>query len=302
MDTHPLRNNPDDRGRRTPREFEGVWKGAFRRFTGHRLSLLGTAGILLILLTGVLAPAITPYEPNRTDVLNRLQPPSATHWMGTDELGRDLFTRILYGSRISLSVGVASMAISMVLGTLIGSIAGYFGGIFDHLLMRFTDVMISFPRVFVLILLLGLLGHELSTVIIVTGILAWMPMARLVRAEILALKEREFVLAARVAGASPSRIVTHHLLPNASSSIIVAASLGVADAVRTESGLSYLGLGLQPPTASWGTMLRNAQDQLIPAPWTAIFPGLMIFLTVMFINFIGDGLRDALDPRHIRSR
>ena len=284
------------------RPVEGLWRSALRRFAKHRLSVAGCAVMLVVFLSGVLAPALTPYDPNRTDVLNRLQPPSAEHWMGTDELGRDLFTRLLYGSRVSLTVGLAAMVISVLVGTLVGSVAGFLGGPFDSALMRFTDVMISFPRLFVLILLLGFLGHKLHTIVLVTGILAWMPLARLVRAEILTLKNKEFIMAARVLGASRRRIVSQHLLPNASSSIIVAASLGVADAVRTESGLSYLGLGLQPPTASWGTMLRNAQDQLITAPWTAIFPGLMIFMTVMCINFIGDGLRDALDPRYGGSR
>ena len=208
---------------------------------------------------------------------------------------QDIVTRILYGGRVSLSVGLASLIISVSLGNLIGAMAGFLGGVFDIALMRFTDMMISFPRIFVLILLLSLLGHEVRTIVVVSGILAWMPFARLVRAQILALKEKEYILAARVVGAGRLRIVTHYLLPNPSSSIIVAASLDMADAVRTESGLSYVGLGLQPPTASWGTMLQNAQDQLIPAPWTAIFAGLMIFLAVMCINFIGDGLRDALD-------
>jgi peptide/nickel transport system permease protein len=258
--------------------------------------------LVIICLGSILAPFLTTFDPIRTDLPVRLEPPSAQHWMGTDELGRDLFTRILYGGRISLIVGVASIVVSIVVGTIIGALAGYLGGGFDHILMRFTDVMISFPQIFTLILLVSLLGQDLKTIVFVIGIVAWMPMARLVRAEFLALKDKEYVMAARAIGAPGFHIVMKHLLPNASGPMIVAASLGVASAITSESGLSYLGMGLQPPTASWGTMLRNAQDQLLTAPWTVIFPGLMIFLVVICINFIGDGLRDALDPYRIEKR
>ncbi len=263
----------------------------------HKPSVFGGALLIFIVFGALLAPSITPYEPDKTAVLNRLESPSRAHWMGTDELGRDVFTRLMYGGRISLLVGVASIGVTLIVGILIGALAGFRGGVLDSLLMRFTDVMISFPQIFVLILLVSFLGQNLQTIVIVLGLISWMPMARLVRAEMLSLKEKEFILAARSIGVTGLGIVLRHLLPNAVGPIIVAATLGVGAAIRSESGLSYLGLGLQPPTASWGTMLQNAQAQFMTAPWTAIFPGLMIFLTVISINFLGDGLRDAMDPR-----
>lgn len=279
-----------------------LWIDTIRRFAQHRMAVIGSGVLVITCLGAILAPFITSYDPARTALSVRLEPPSAQHWMGTDELGRDMFTRILYGGRISLIVGVASILVSIVVGTIIGAFAGYLGGGFDHILMRFTDVMISFPQIFTLILLVSLLGQDLKTIVLILGIVSWMPMARLVRAEILALKEKEYIIAARAIGAPGFHIVMKHLLPNASGPMIVAASLGVASAITSESGLSYLGMGLQPPTASWGTMLRNAQDQLLTAPWTVIFPGLMIFLVVICINFIGDGLRDALDPHRVERR
>ena len=278
----------------------GFFKDAVISFMRHKLALFGVAILLLVSLSSIFAPIVAPYDPNRTAIMDRLQPPSLEHWMGTDELGRDVLTRILFGGRISLAVGLATIAVSLAVGISTGAIAGYIGGTLDNLLMRFTDVMISFPQIFVLIMLVSFLGQDLSTIVLVLGIVSWMPMARLVRAEFLNLKEKEFIMSARAIGLPGWRIVTSHLLPNSGGPIIVAATLGVAAAIRSESGLSYLGLGLQPPTASWGTMLRNAQDQFLNAPWTAIFPGLMIFITVMAINFMGDGLRDALDPRSSR--
>ncbi len=278
----------------------GFLKDAVISFMRHKLALFGVTILLFVSLSSIFAPIIAPYDPNRTAIMDRLQPPSLEHWMGTDELGRDVLTRILFGGRISLAVGLATIAVSLAVGISTGAIAGYIGGTLDNLLMRFTDVMISFPQIFVLIMLVSFLGQDLSTIVLVLGIVSWMPMARLVRAEFLNLKEKEFIMSARAIGLPGWRIVTSHLLPNSGGPIIVAATLGVAAAIRSESGLSYLGLGLQPPTASWGTMLRNAQDQFLNAPWTAIFPGLMIFITVMAINFMGDGLRDALDPRSSR--
>ena len=217
--------------------------------------------------------------------------------MGTDELGRDLLTRILYGGRISMLIGVLAMSVAITIGTLIGAVAGYYGGRIDSVTMRLTDIAISFPSLFLLILLAAYFGSSLPTIVLVIGLLSWMRVARLVRASFLALKAQQFVEAARCCGARPIRIIAYHMLPNALGPTIVAASLGVAGAILTESALSYLGLGIQPPTATWGSMLRNAQDQMATAPWTAIFPGLMIFLTVIAINYVGDGLRDALDPR-----
>ena len=276
---------------------EGFWTRPWRRFRRHRMALVGTAILVIFALGSILAPLLTPYEPTQQNLDNRLSPPTWRHPMGTDELGRDLLTRILYGGRISMLIGVLAMSVAITIGTLIGAVAGYYGGRIDSVTMRLTDIAISFPSLFLLILLAAYFGSSLPTIVLVIGLLSWMRVARLVRASFLALKAQQFVEAARCCGARPIRIIAYHMLPNALGPIIVAASLGVAGAILTESALSYLGLGIQPPTATWGSMLRNAQDQMATAPWTAIFPGLMIFLTVIAINYVGDGLRDALDPR-----
>ena len=275
----------------------GVWTSAWRRFVRHRLALLGLAVVGLFALASLLAPWLTPYQPNKTNLTAMLVAPTMAHPLGTDELGRDLLTRILYGGRVSLAVGFLAVALSVTIGTAVGALAGFYGGRLDNVLMRFVDFMISLPSLFVLIILSSLYGTKPATIVLVIGGLRWMATARLVRGSFLSLREREFVEAARCLGARPWRIIGRHILPNAVGPIIVAASLGVAGAILTESSLSYLGLGIQPPMASWGNMLRNAQDQLFRAPWTAIFPGLVIFLTVFSINFVGDGLRDAFDPR-----
>jgi peptide/nickel transport system permease protein len=263
----------------------------------HRLALLGLALVGIFALGSLLAPWLTPYQPNKTNLTAMLVAPTMAHPLGTDELGRDMLTRILYGGRVSLAVGVLAVLLSVSIGTTIGSLAGFYGGRLDNVLMRFVDFMISLPLLFVLIILSTLYGTKPGTIVLVIGGLRWMGTARLVRGSFLSLREREFVEAARCLGAGPWRIIVRHILPNALGPIIVAASLGVAGAILTESSLSYLGLGIQPPMASWGNMLRNAQDQMFRAPWTAIFPGLVIFLTVLSINYIGDGLRDAFDPR-----
>jgi peptide/nickel transport system permease protein len=281
-----------------------VWR-AFRR---HRPAMIGSAIILIFALAAIFASYLSPYDPNRTALDSMLEPPSAQHWMGTDELGRDLLTRILYGGRVSLSIGVMAMALAVTVGALVGGLAGFYGGWVDNLLMRFTDMMLAFPQLFVLIILAialrdlpiealrGTAFASILSIVLVIGVLAWMQVARLVRASFLSLKEKEFTEAARCVGVSNARIMIRHLLPNAMSPIIVAATFRVATSMITEAGLSYLGFGVQPPTATWGNMLKNAQEQMTRAPWTAIFPGLMIFIAVIAINFIGDGLRDALDP------
>ena len=266
------------------------------------MALVGL-GILLVLASGsLLANWISPYSPIKTSLVEMLDRPSPAHLMGTDELGRDLFTRTLHGGRVSLAVGFLAVALAVSIGSTVGAIAGFYGGWVDNILMRVVDFMIALPSIFVLILLATIYGTNPVTLVLVIGGLRWMGTARQVRGAFLSLREREFVEAARCLGASPARIILRHLLPNAVGPIIVASTLGISGAILAESSLSYLGLGIQPPMASWGNMLRNAQDQMVRAPWTAIFPGLMIFLTVVAVNSIGDGLRDALDPRKVEER
>jgi len=278
----------------------GQWSMARERFLDHRFAVVALVVLAVLAGLSVSAPLVSPYDPEKTALLLIRERPSLAHPFGTDGLGRDLATRLLYGGRVSLAVGVAAMVVAISLGTLIGGIAGFYGRWIDGVLMRLVDAMFSFPRLFVLIIL-GTLFHGMTPVTIVfsLGLLSWMTTARLVRASFLSLKQREFVEAARSVGASNGRIILRHLLPNSMAPIIVAATLGVAGAIIAESTLSFLGLGIQPPTPTWGNMLQDAQDELGRAPWLAIFPGLVIFLAVVSINFIGDGLRDALDPRHV---
>lgn len=279
-----------------------LWYLTLRQFFRHKMAVFGMLIMTIMVLSVVFADVIMPFDAEEPDLFNMMARPGWPHLMGTDELGRDLLTRTLYGGRVSLVVGVFAMLIAVSLGTLIGAFSGYFGGIVDTFLMRFTDFALAFPRIFVLILLAILLRPGITTVVLVIGLLAWMPVARLVRGSFLEIKNRQFVEAAQALGAGNARIMFRHILPNALGPIIVAASLGVADAIISESGLSFLGLGIQPPTATWGNMLKNALDQIFDAPWTAIVPGFMIFLTVLSINYIGDGLRDAFDPRRIEQK
>ena len=276
------------------------WRLAAERFGAHRLAVVSIFVLLALALLSAFAPLISPYDPERTRLLDIYERPSAIHPFGTDSLGRDLATRILYGGRVSLSVGVLAVTVAISFGTLVGMLAGYYGRWVDTVLMRFVDMMFSFPRLFLLIIFgVFFKGMTLGVIVLVLGLLSWMTTSRLVRAQFLSLKEREFVVAARSVGVKDMRIILRHLLPNALAPIIVAATLGVASAIISESTLSFLGLGIQPPTPSWGNMLRDATSDMEKAPWLAIFPGLAIFLAVVAINFIGDGLRDALDPRHV---
>jgi peptide/nickel transport system permease protein len=276
------------------------WQMAVERFRQHRPAVAGLVILGALALLSAAAPIVSPYDPEKTALLLIYEPPSIAHPFGTDGLGRDLATRILYGGRVSLSIGLLAVAVAISVGTLVGTVAGYYGRWIDGVLMRFVDMMYSFPRLFLLILF-GVLfkGMTLPVIVTVLGLLSWMTTARLVRASFLALKHREFVEAARSVGAGDRRIIVRHILPNALAPIIVAATLGVAAAIIAESTLSFLGLGIQPPTPTWGNMLRDATSEMEKAPWIAIFPGLFIFLAVVSINFIGDGLRDALDPRHV---
>jgi peptide/nickel transport system permease protein len=276
------------------------WTMALERFRAHRPAVAGVFVLGALALLSAAAPLISPYDPDKTALLLIYDPPSLAHPFGTDDLGRDLATRILFGGRVSLAIGLLAVTVAVSIGTLVGVTAGYYGGWVDSLLMRFVDMMYSFPRLFLLILFgVFFKGMTIGVIVLVLGVLSWMTTSRLVRASFLSLKNREFVEAARCVGASDRRIIVRHILPNSIAPIIVAATLGVAAAIIAESTLSFLGLGIQPPTSSWGNMLNHATTDMDKAPWIAIFPGLFIFLAVVSINFIGDGLRDALDPRHV---
>ncbi len=277
-----------------------VW----RRFRRHPGAIVGAIVLSLITLAVLLAP-LSPYDPEISDLAVRFQSPSWQHPMGTDALGRDLLTRVLYGGRISLTVGLLVVAISLAIGVPIGALAGFYGGRLDSILMRLTDIFLSLPAFLVLILLSAILRevdaplferNNVLTIGLVIGVLSWMTFARLVRAAFLTIREMDFVTAARCIGASNRRLIVTHILPNAIGPVIVEATLGLGYAIIEESGLSFLGFGIQPPTPSWGNLLSNAQEHLTKYPWLAIFPGLMIFLTIISVNYIGDGLRDAFDP------
>lgn len=279
---------------------DGIWWPAFRRFFRHKLAMAGVAIIALLAFGAIFAPHLAPYEFDQLDLANMSATPSSDHLLGTDSLGRDILTRVLYGGRISLSIGVLAMSVATIIGTTLGMLAGFFGGWVDNAVSALVDLMLSLPTLFILILLGTFFGTKLGVIIVIIASVRWMATTRLVRGTVLSLKNLEFVLAARAVGASPLRIMWRHMLPNTLTPIIVSATLGIAGAIITESTLSFLGLGVQPPTPTWGNMLREAQEQLAIAPWVTVAPGLAIFLAVMSINFIGDGLRDALDPSHSR--
>ncbi len=274
------------------------------RFRRHPGAMVGVV-ILSIIILCVIFAGLSPYDPEISNMAERLQPPSWQHPFGTDSLGRDMLTRILFGGRISLRVGISVVVITLIIGVPIGTIAGYFGGVIDNVLMRITDAALSLPSLLVLILLGALLremdlpivrSNSVVTISLVIGLLSWMTVARLVRASFTTFREMDFVTAARSIGASDSRIIVRHILINAVGPIIVESTLEMGWAIMEESGLSFLGFGIQPPTPSWGNLLSNAQEHMTRHPWMAIFPGLMIFLTLISINYIGDGLRDAADP------
>jgi peptide/nickel transport system permease protein len=274
-----------------------------RRFFKHRLAGFAI-GVLVALILLASFASLSPYGPTAQDPAHSFQNPSAAHWFGTDELGRDIFTRLLYGGQVSLAVGLLSTLFSISLGIVMGALSGYFGGWLDTLLMRITDAFLTFPTIFVLIILgaflreqpLPWLKNSVLVVIIIIAALSWMWPARLVRSLFLVLREREFVAATRALGGSDASIIIRHILPNCIGPILVSATLQMAAAIITESGLSYLGFGVQPPTPTWGSILSTAQSHVFRAPGLAFYPGAMIFITVMAINYIGDGLRDAFDP------
>lgn len=261
------------------------------------LAFWGFAIIATVLVMALLAPVLAPYDPDAIDVKSILIPPSATHWMGTDGLGRDVFSRMLFGARISLLVGFVAVGIATLIGVVLGAISGYYRGWVDVIVMRMVDVMLSIPTFFLILAVIAFLTPSIWNIMIVIGLTSWMGVTRLVRAEFLSLREREFVLASATLGARDHRLIFRHLLPNSLTPVIVSSVLGVASAVLVESGLSFLGLGVQPPQASWGNILTEGKEYIQFAWWLSFFPGMAILLTVLGYNLLGEGLRDALDPR-----
>jgi len=257
----------------------------------------GLALIVVMFLIAGFASFLAPYDPGKTDVSLKLKPPSFQHYVGTDQLGRDVFSRMLHGSRISLSVGFVAVAISIFIGILLGAVAGYYGGWVDSILMRFVDTMLCFPSFFLILTIVALMGPKILNIMIVIGITSWMGTARFVRAEFLSLRERDYVQAAQALGVKDYRIIFRHILPNALAPVFVSATLKVASAILIEAGLSFLGFGVQPPRSSWGNILTEGRTYIFDAWWLTVFPGLAILITVLSFNLMGEGLRDALDPR-----
>jgi peptide/nickel transport system permease protein len=256
--------------------------------------LVGITIILFFSIIAILAPFISPHNPSEIDADNLLMPPSQRHPLGTDSLGRDLLSRIFYGARISLSIGLIAVGISVIIGLMLGAIAGFYGGFIDTLIMRFVDIMLCFPTFFLILAVVAILEPSIFNIMVIIGLTSWMGTARLVRAEILSLKEREFIQAEVAIGASDFRIITRHLIPNAIGPVLVSAILGIAGAILLESGLSFLGLGVQPPTASWGNILIEAKSTLGLAWWITVFPGLAILTTILGFNLIAEGLKEKL--------
>jgi peptide/nickel transport system permease protein len=280
-----------------PGKTHDPWLEAAHRLGKSKIGMSGLIIILLLLLMAIFAPVIAPYNPNEQNILFRYQAPSAKHWLGTDEMGRDILSRIIYGSRISLRVGLYSISLALLIGVTLGLLAGYYGNLLDMIIMRLMDIMLAFPAILLAIAIVAILGPQLQNAMIAIAIINVPRFARIVRSSVLSLKESEYIKAARALGSRDLRIIVNHLLPNAMAPLIVQTTLSIATAILEAAALSFLGLGAQPPSPEWGAMLTDARSALQKAPWVATFPGLAIFLGVLGFNLLGDGLRDALDPK-----
>jgi peptide/nickel transport system permease protein len=269
----------------------------WERFLKNKMAVAGSLVVLLLFAVSLLAPWIAPYDPSMIDLTQVLAAPSSAHPFGTDQLGRDVLSRMIWGARISLKVGFVATGIAILLGAILGAVSGYYGRWIDAVIMRFVDIMLCFPAFFLILAVIAILEPSIWNIMIIIGLTGWMGITRLVRADFISLKERDFVLAARVIGAGDPRIIFIHILPNAMASILVAATLGVAGAILTESALSFLGIGVQPPTPSWGNILTAGKDNIDIAWWLSLYPGLAILITVLGYNLLGEGIRDSLDPR-----
>ena len=268
-----------------------------KRFWKNRMAVVGSVIVVLLFIVSLLAPWLAPYDPNAIDLKNVLAPPSGGNPFGTDPLGRDVLSRMIWGAGISLKVGFVATGIAILIGTMLGAVAGYYGRWVDNLIMRFVDIMLCFPTFFLILAVIALLEPNIWNIMIIIGITGWMSVARLVRAEFLSLKERDYAVAEKALGARDFRIIFLHILPNALAPVLVAATLGVAGAILTESALSFLGIGVQPPTPSWGNILTAGKDNIQIAWWLSLYPGLAILITVLGYTLLGEGIRDAIDPR-----
>ncbi len=273
-----------------------VWRGARRAFRGNPAACIGGALFLVIVLLAAAAPLIAPYDPIDQDIVSQLQGPSAAHWFGTDEFGRDTLSRLLYGAQPSLIIGVVSVLAAAVIGTLLGLVAGYIGGALDIIVMQVMDVLLAFPALILGLMLVAMLGPSMANLIIAIAITAVPPFARVARAPVMALKEREFVQASRALGFSPLRIMGRHILPGILPDVLVMTSMWMATAIRTEASLAFVGLGLKPPIPSWGGMIREGFENILDDPALAVFPSIVVLVLVLALNMLGDGLRDAIDP------
>ncbi|MBI5570883.1 MAG: ABC transporter permease [Desulfomonile tiedjei] len=268
-----------------------------RRLAKNKMAMVGLVVVVALFVVALSARYVSPYPPDDIDTSQILMPPDLAHWLGTDVLGRDVFSRLLHGAGVSLSVGFVAVGISTMIGVVLGAMSGYYGGAVDRIIMRFVDVMLCFPSFFLILAVIAFVGPSIWNIMAVIGVTSWMGVCRLVRAEFLSIRERDFVLAARSQGAGDLRIIFIHILPNSMAPVLVAATLGVAAAVLVESGLSFLGLGVQPPDPSWGNMLTEGKDNIEIAWWLSVFPGMAILITVLGYNLLGEGIRDTLDPR-----
>lgn len=275
----------------------GLWAVFMSRLMRNRLALFGVIYLLIIVTVIILQPVLPLHSPTRINIINSFAPPSAEHWLGTDENGRDVLARLIAGGRVSIAVGFASALLTIIVGSVLGVLAGYFGGLTDRIIMRFTDGLLAIPTFFLLLVVVAIWGPSITVLVIALSLTRWMGPARLIRGEIMRFKEQEFTSAARSMGAGNLRIMFRHLLPQAMPALIVATSIGVGDVMLIEAGLSFLGLGILPPTPSWGNMLTGSQFYMWSAPLLAVYPGILILLAVLAFNSLGDVLRDALDPR-----
>ncbi|WP_407644092.1 ABC transporter permease [Filobacillus milosensis] len=273
------------------------WKDAWRSFKKNKIALIGAIIVLLFVVVAILAPWIMPYDYNKNDLVNRLQPPTGDHWLGTDDFGRDILSRSMYGARISLTVGFSAVLGSIIIGSFLGVVAAYYGRWVDTLISRIFDILLAFPSILLAIAIVAILGPSLRNALIAIAIINIPNFGRLIRSRVLSVKEEEYIVAARAVGMNDSRILIRHIIPNSITPVIVQGTLAIATAIIEIAALSFLGLGAQSPKVDWGKMLADSQQYLVNAPWTMIFPGVAIMLTVLGFNLMGDGLRDALDPK-----